>query len=939
MPAARRKTAPRRTAKKPAPKPVDPLPALPAGERLWILDVPYAERGVASANGARWHTGLRATIYTGRALPHGLTPYASRPFSWERWREDDLNDTPGPVPSAEHTLQPRPHQREAAAAILRAARAGARGFLLADDVGLGKAQPLDSLVLTPIGFARMSDMRVGSQVMNPDGGVARVVGVYPQGVRDVYQVTFADGTQVRCDADHLWAVNTTIRNSRRNPDLVKTTRDIAADLHMKNGSPKWYCRAMSSVPEIDNGGDRPLDPYLLGVLLGDGHFKYAATAVSTADAEILDSVNMLVPEGVWVKPSTTRPYDYFITREAPSGPNPVRVALKQLGLLGHGSETKFIPLAYKEAPTDVRVAVLQGLMDTDGSIERKSSHLELSSVSKTLANDVAWLARSLGGFARVRERAVWFTRDGERHEGRNSFRVSISSLPPGVLPFRLSRKASHYRTPVRYMNGRAIRSVEAVGREPTQCIRLDSENHLYLTDNFTVTHNTISALEGVLAVKTIRPVRNLLVVAPLAVLPHWARTVADLGLADEGVRVCVINYDRLKKLLDVPASALAAKRTATKNRRIAKDGTSLVQWDAVIMDEAHKLRNRDSQRSQAAARIAGYGLPRDQAPFVIWSSATIAHAPVETSFLAPLLAQASRSNAGALNDFGHWLQESGFHVQHDARFDRWLWTDNAAERAEDIVRIREMLFERKTPLALRRLPTDLAGWPEVNRSLLPVALGVAERRLYEQAWSDFRREMRLAQRGGNSKNGMVIRLRFRQKASLLRIQGTVEHTLDLLDNGHQVAISCQFLESVDQIREQLEKHNVAVAVMDGRDPDGREGHRLAFQRGAATVVIVTPVEGYSLHQEELLPDGTVATSAPRSMIIHDVRFSGIEEAQLEGRCHRDGKAAQIYLAFGEDTVEEDVTKVLLGRVESMKAMLGDETDTIQALEAALDGRL
>lgn len=319
-------------------------------------------------------------------------------------------------------------------------------------------------------------------------------------------------------------------------------------------------------------------------------------------------------------------------------------------------------------------------------------------------------------------------------------------------------------------------------------------------------------------------------------------------------------------------------------------------------------------------------------------SATAGQTPLELSYLAPLLAQVTNTARSSLKDFGPWLEAHGFHVTHEARFDRWLWTDDAGERAADIAKMRAMLFDRKTPVALRRLPTDLSGWPEIVRALHPVELTPQQQALYLQAWTEFRREMQLAQRGKDAKAGMVARLRFRQKASLLRTDGTADHALDLLANGHQVAISCQFLESLDAIAEALGKAKIPYVVMDGRNPAGREHARLAFQTGQATAVLFTPVEGFSLHQGELLPDGTHASDAPRSLIVHDPRYSGIQSIQLEGRTHRDGKAATAYYAFGADTVEEEVVRVLLSRIETTKALVGDDTATIQALEAILDGR-
>ena len=928
---------PRKRSSRPPGSRVTPSPpVVPPGSRLFVLSVPYLERGIAAAHGARWDAFLRATIFIGPALPPGLRPYGSPPFSWERWQEDDLNGTPGATPRPQAGLTPRPHQREAASAIANAARIGARGFLLADDVGLGKAQPLNSLVLTTHGFKRMGDITVGEEVVNPDGGVAKVLAVYPQGVRPVFRIALADGSSVRCDENHLWAVHAPERSNRGNAPLIKTTRELMDDMHVNDGSAKWYITPMPAAPNLDCGEYRPLDPYLLAVLLCDGHITHGSTMFSTSDEEIVQRVENALPGGVHVVKANG--YDWRISRNAASGPDPMKSALQDLGLWESGSATEFVPRAYLESPVNARLAVIQGLMDTGGSITERGGHLAFTCISEQLSNDVAWLVRSLGGYARVTEQTTWDTTKSEqRKDGRKAFRVSISNLPPEIEPFRLRRKADLYRPPTRRINLRAIVDITPDGEEPTQCILLDSENHLYLTDNFTVTHNTVSALEGVLALSKHRTVQNVLIVTPLAVVPHWRRTVADLGLPDHGIRVCVINYDRLKKLLEVPVSAQAAKRTRTKNKRIAKEGTSLVPWDVIIFDESHKIRNSDSQRRAAAERLAQYSASRADAPFVIWASATAGQSPVEISYLWPLLAQLTKTPANSFRKFGPWLQEHGFHVVHEPRFDRWTWTDNAEERARDIQRMRSLLFERKTPVALRRIPENISGWPEIIRTLLPVDLAPDEYRLYNEAWTAFRQEMHLARKGKDPKAGMVARLRFRQKASLLRVSGTVEYALDLLENGHQVAISVQFLETLDHIAHGLEKAGVTVAILDGRNPHGREDERLRFQRGEAKVVLFTPVEGFSLHSQELLSGGQRATQAPRSTIIHDARFSGIEAIQIEGRCHRDGQAANVYYAFGADTVEEQIVRTLLSRVEATKSLVGDDTATLRALEAILDG--
>ena len=178
------------------------------------------------------------------------------------------------------------------------------------------------------------------------------------------------------------------------------------------------------------------------------------------------------------------------------------------------------------------------------------------------------------------------------------------------------------------------------------------------------TGKTISCLLGMLEVAQIRPMRTLLIVCPKSAIPHWRRTVADMGT--RGVRVAIINYDRLRSLLTIPASAAAAVRTRTKNKRIVEQGQPLVRWDGVIFDESHKLRaygfDNDSQRALAAASLARYADTAADAPFVVWASATAGHAVHEVGYLAPLLAELTGQTLGSVRDYGPWLQQQGFHV-------------------------------------------------------------------------------------------------------------------------------------------------------------------------------------------------------------------------------------------------------------------------------------
>ena len=112
----------------------------------------------------------------------------------------------------------------------------------------------------------------------------------------------------------------------------------------------------------------------------------------------------------------------------------------------------------------------------------------------------------------------------------------------------------------------------------------------------------------------------------------------------------------------------------------------------------------------------------------------------------------------------------------------------------------------------------------------------------------------------------------------------------------------------------------------------REAERVRFQRGDAKVVLFTVEEGISLHQGEVPGK---SGDAQRSQVVHDLRWSAIQMAQIEGRCHRDGKFAQVYWVYADETVEERIARVVAGRIQSMKEMIGDDVETLREIERLL----
>lgn len=418
------------------------------------------------------------------------------------------------------------------------------------------------------------------------------------------------------------------------------------------------------------------------------------------------------------------------------------------------------------------------------------------------------------------------------------------------------------------------------------------------------------------AVLELAEVETILIVCPLAVVAHWRRTIESMG--DGGKDIVLLNYDRLGKLFEV---APEARKKIRSKKGLARAG-SAPELDLIVWDESHRCKNPTAARSKLAAKLVA------NAGFCLWLSATAGQNPLELSYLAPLLASVTGSRAADLKDFEAWCQQQGLGLTRGG-FGKWEWRGDA----DDCAKVRALLFDPHlgAPAAgLRRRPEDVAGWPEINRILTPIELAFSARELYMQEWTTFRKEMELAPRGRDPKSALAATLRLRQKSSLIRAEGTIELVHDLLANGHQVAISVAFIETLGAIKSALESEKVACAEVHGAMPaHAREEERLRFQRGDARVVLFTVEEGISLHQGE-------HNDVPRSEVIHDLRWSAIQMAQIEGRCHRDGRFAQVYWTYADDTIEDRIARVVAGRIQSMKEMVGDDVSTLREIERLLD---
>ncbi|MFC1416437.1 PhoH family protein [Streptacidiphilus cavernicola] len=365
----------------------------------------------------------------------------------------------------------------------------------------GRAQPVFTKVLTPEGFRPIGDLQVGDLVIGSNGEPTPVLGVYPQGEKDIYRVTAQDGSWTLCCGEHLWTVRTASDRRRNKPWRVLETKEMIGNLRAAHA--RRYELPMLTGPVCHPEREVPMDPYALGLLLGDGCLTGRTTpAFATADPELAMALEAALP-GIEVRWKSGPDYTLGRTRTAGSPVttvNPVTAVMRSLDLHGARSHTKFVPEEYLNNSADVRLAVLQGLLDSDGgpvTQADRSCRIQYTTTSILLRDDVVALVQSLGGVAYTRRRAALGRKPGLAkgrpvYHRRDAHTIDIR-LPEGVEPFRLRRKLDTYRAaggggrPMRFID-----SIEPAGREEAVCIQVAAADSLYVTENYLLTHNTLN---------------------------------------------------------------------------------------------------------------------------------------------------------------------------------------------------------------------------------------------------------------------------------------------------------------------------------------------------------------------------------------------------------------------------------------------------------------
>ena len=367
----------------------------------------------------------------------------------------------------------------------------------------GYEQPYSELIATPGGFVEMGSLKVGDEIWNPDGNTTKVLEIYEQGFKDVYQLELADGRTVRCGANHLWEV--ICANNHFKHKVYKTHDLLTSGLFnevtvngKKYNSYKYYLPPVSPIAYSEKPQNIPA--YTLGALLGDGALTKRTPKISSIDEEILDKMQKQLGDGFEFKYDPTTNCEYRIVdkerflhktefKNGQYGVNRLHRWLEELDLCV-SCQYKYIPDNYKYGSIEQRYELVRGLMDTDGYISSDGS-MSFVNTSKQLVDDFMEVLRSLGLICTVSKRAPG---KGGVQNGREIFGTRFSYVVyikgnPDI--FCLFRKRNRIKLNRKFSNKVAITDIKYLGEQERQrCILVDNPNHLYVTRDYIPTHNS-----------------------------------------------------------------------------------------------------------------------------------------------------------------------------------------------------------------------------------------------------------------------------------------------------------------------------------------------------------------------------------------------------------------------------------------------------------------
>ena len=369
--------------------------------------------------------------------------------------------------------------------------------------GSGKSIPNSTIIPTPSGWRKVSEIKKGDFLFDQDGNPTKVLGVFPQGKKEVYEITFGDKRTAKCCIDHIWSVH---KDTWKDKDKFKdyTLKEILEDkwekIDTRGHKTHVFSIPCSKAVKYNTTQELTIDPYLLGVFLGDGSCLEPGLTLSSNDKEIVEKIQLILgcPEVY----QNTANYHWNFYK------NNKHQRIKTEEIFGEYAENvccysyeKSIPEAYKLASIEDRYKLIQGLMDTDGSITKADGryHVKFTTTSEKLKDDFIEVMGSLGYICsyRIDSRREKYTA-GKAYE----IKINIPNSEKYKL-FSLSRKKNIAKECIdkpqhRRYDRTTITNIRDLGyEEEMTCFYVDNEKHLFLMNDYIVTHNTSCLTERI----------------------------------------------------------------------------------------------------------------------------------------------------------------------------------------------------------------------------------------------------------------------------------------------------------------------------------------------------------------------------------------------------------------------------------------------------------
>lgn len=785
-------------------------------------------------------------------------------------------------------------------------------FLLLWEMGLGKAQPLYSKLLTPNGYINMGEVKIGDEVFGEDGKPHKVIGVFPQGKKPVYEITFSDGSKCRCSDEHLWTVRKSRMISRGTQE--KTLKEIMESglsrpyFHKKHNRSfnewKFYIPITQPIEFLHE--DVEIDPWLFGVLLGDGGMSNNHLIVTNAESDIIGRINnIIVNDGMTLK-KTTNKFGYRIGSNG--NPNKYINYLNKLGLMGKKSEFKFIPSIYKYNDIKTRLRVLQGLFATDGYV--CGTCLTYSTSSKQLAEDIVFLVQSLGGTCSCNEHETSYTYKGERKQGLNNFELVIK-MPNDLDLIQTEKQKKQYKGTRHTGVYRNMRKIEYIGEEECQCIMVDNPSHLYLTDNMIVTHNTVCSIATALKRKELNGIKHCLIVCGVnSIKFNWQEEIKIhtgmdsiiLGARKnkKGVIEVKSNKDKLEDLDNLNEFFIITNIETFRDKKIKDKLKKLVDKkviEMIVFDECHKCRQPQAQQTKGIMSVA-----KNVKYFYGLTGTVLSNSPLD-AFVPLKLVEKENANFTNFKSrycvYGGW---GGFSIVGYRHLDE--------------------LQAKLNMVSLRRTKEDVLDLPPKTYTVNYVELGTKQRKLYNDVMksilehidevsvspSPLSQLIRLRQATADTS---ILSSTIQESAKFERLDEILE---EQISNNEKVVVFSNWTTVTDRLVQRYDKYNPAVITGEIKD---RQSQKDKFMTDDSCKVLIGTISamgtGLTL---------TVATTA----VFVDEPYTWANYEQASDRIYRIGqkKNVTIISLLAKDTIDERVHKIMLKKKHISEAIVDNQ---------------